>query len=57
MADVQSNNSREAADNTIDHAAKAAAAYAKGDIGTAVKETGEVIKSAAEGYGHMSQGN
>jgi hypothetical protein len=57
MADVKSNNSQEAADNTIEHVAKAAEAYAKGDVHTAVKETGEAIKSAAESYGHMSQGN
>jgi len=57
MADVESNNSQEAADNTIKHAGAAAEAYAKGEYGKAVEEVGKVIKSAAEGYGHMSQGN
>ncbi|HEU5268574.1 MAG TPA: hypothetical protein VFU36_01530 [Jatrophihabitans sp.] len=57
MADVESNNSQEAADNTIKHVANAAEAYAKGDIHKAVTETGNAIKSAAEGFGHMSVGN
>jgi len=57
MADVESNNSQEAADNTVKHVANAADAYSRGDIHTAVVETGKAIQSAAEGYGHMSQGN
>lgn len=55
--DIESNNSREAADNTIKHASKAAEAYSKGNIGEAVSEVGKMVKSTAEGYGHMSAGN
>ena len=57
MADIKSNNSHEAADNTIKHAAAAAEAYSKGEVGKAVSEAGEAIKSAAEAAGHLSAGN
>jgi len=57
MADIESNNSQEAADNTIKHVANAAEAYSKGDIHTAVTETGNAIKSAAEGAGFLSVGS
>lgn len=55
--DIESNNSHEAADNTIKHVSKAAEAYSKGEVGKAAEEVGKAIKSAAEGYGHMSAGN
>lgn len=56
MAD-DPNNSQEAADNTVQHVANAADAYSKGDVHTAVVETGKAIQSSAQGWAHILNGN